>query len=563
MRNSLFRVAVGAACLAVLATPCSAAVPDPVVTGPIPSTAAPGDPSHNYIFFASNLDLAAQGYVEEEYFISGTANHYNTPGSCYQTQTSTGTILGGGYPYKTRIVVRRPASAAAFNGVVVVEWLNVTNNADMDQTWFQINQHLMRSGYAWVGVSAQRVGVNRLRTWNPNRYGTLDVSARFGALEVFTSDELAYDAFSQAAQAVRSPVGVDPLAGLQPQLVIATGHSQSAACLAMYVNVIQPLSHAFDAFALQGTLGDPIRVDLEVPVWKVLSESDVSFFKEAQVRRPDDALFRTWEVAGTSHGDRQTYAIRMPLERRDLGTATEDSWSCGVMPPGSAVPFRYVMAAGLDLLVRRVREGTPMPSAARLQTVSIFPTVVLARDSLGNALGGIRLSQMDVPTAVNTGTNTGPDPCPRQGYSRDFDAQTLATLYPTHEGYVAQVSGAVDRNLRDGFLLAPDAQQTLHEAEQSTIGQRSCDVDGSGVIDRNDVQAIVDGIGRIVAPGDPRDADADGTVTIFDSAACANECTFPNCTSCGLLGIEPLLVLLALRGRALLRRSRTRLRAQG
>ncbi|HXK22427.1 MAG TPA: alpha/beta hydrolase domain-containing protein [Myxococcota bacterium] len=570
MRNAPFCVssrptigiaAAGALCLALLATPAGAAVPDPVVTGPIASTATPGDPSHNYIFFASNLDLAAQGYVEEEYFISGTANRYNTPGSCYQTQTTTGTILGSGLPYKTRIVVRRPASAAAFNGVVVVEWLNVTNDADMDQTWFQINQHLMRSGYAWVGVSAQRVGVNRLRTWNPNRYGTLDVSRRnaFGS-ETITNDALAYDVFSEAAQAIRAPVGIDPLGGLEPQLVIATGHSQSAACLATYVNAIQPLSHAFDAFALQGTLGDPIRVDLEVPVWKALSESDVSFFNEAQVRRPDDALFRTWEVAGTSHGDQQTYAMRVPLERRDLGTAVEDSWSCGVMPPGSAVPFRYVMAAGLDLLVRRVSEGTPMPSAAPLQTVSIFPTVVLARDGIGNALGGIRLAQMDVPTAVNTGTNTGPDPCPRQGYSRDFDAQTLAQLYPTHEGYVAQVSGAVDRNLRDGFLLAPDAQQTLHEAEQSTIGRRSCDVDGSGVIDRNDVQAIVDGIGTAAAAGDPRDADGDGHVTIFDSAACANECTFPKCAACGLLGIEPVLLLVgirALRSRRMARRRRS------
>ncbi|HXJ33224.1 MAG TPA: hypothetical protein VMS22_04220 [Candidatus Eisenbacteria bacterium] len=83
-----------------------------------------------------------------------------------------------------------------------------------------------------------------------------------------------------------------------------------------------------------------------------------------------------------------------------------------------------------------------------------------------------------------------------------------------------------------------------------------CDVDGSGVIDRSDVQAIVDGIGTTVAADDPRDADGDGKVTIFDSAACANECTFAQCAACGLLGIEPVLVLIALRGTRSLRTRR-------
>src|SRR5262245_18681138 len=225
---------LGALWLAVHATPAGAA--DPVVIGPVPSSAAPGDPSHDYIFFASNLDLAAQGYIEEEYFISGGANLYDTPGSCYTTKTTTGILVASGVPYKTRIVVRRPAAAAAFNGVVIIEWLNVTNGADMDQSWFQINQHLMRSGYAWVGVSAQRVGVNRLRTWNPSHDGTVDVSARnqAGSEQLITGAARAYDVFSQAAQVIRAPVGIAPLGGLRPQLLIANGHSQSAACLTPY-----------------------------------------------------------------------------------------------------------------------------------------------------------------------------------------------------------------------------------------------------------------------------------------------------------------------------------------
>jgi hypothetical protein len=81
---------------ALLVAPATAAVPNPTVTGPIPQTVAPGDPSHNYIFFSSNHDLAGHGYVEEEFFIQGTANRYNTPNQTNPDASSTGTIISSG-----------------------------------------------------------------------------------------------------------------------------------------------------------------------------------------------------------------------------------------------------------------------------------------------------------------------------------------------------------------------------------------------------------------------------------------------------------------------------------
>ena len=38
-----------------------------------------GDPSRNFIYPASAIDLASRGYIEEEYFIGGMANQYTTP----------------------------------------------------------------------------------------------------------------------------------------------------------------------------------------------------------------------------------------------------------------------------------------------------------------------------------------------------------------------------------------------------------------------------------------------------------------------------------------------------
>ena len=101
-RNRVVRAALAFALIACLpAASAGAAVPNPTVSGPIPETVPPGDPSHDYIFFTSDL-VEQFGYVEEEFFIEGTANTYNTP------PLATGSVPTSGNPYKTRIIVRRP-----------------------------------------------------------------------------------------------------------------------------------------------------------------------------------------------------------------------------------------------------------------------------------------------------------------------------------------------------------------------------------------------------------------------------------------------------------------------
>jgi hypothetical protein len=86
---------INTACAAfLLGFCCNTAVPNPTVIGPIPATAAPGDPSHNYPFFSTTVDLAANDYVEEEFFLEGTANRYNTP------PLATGSIIDSGHRTK-------------------------------------------------------------------------------------------------------------------------------------------------------------------------------------------------------------------------------------------------------------------------------------------------------------------------------------------------------------------------------------------------------------------------------------------------------------------------------
>lgn len=432
------------------------AVPNPVVTGPIASGAIPGSATRDYVFFATDHPLAVNGYVEEEFFIEGTANRYDTP------PLATGSIVSSGHPYKTRIVVRRPAEADKFNGTVLVEWINVTNGFDAENVWFFAWEHVLRAGYAWVGVSAQRVGVERLKSWSPARYGSLDVTAG-GSVP---SDVLSYDIFSQAGQAVARPGSVDVLGGLRPRRVIATGESQSAQRLATYLNSVVPLGSPYDGAFLLSNFGQPIRDDVAVPTFKTLFEWDLET-GEAALRQPDSSRYHSWEVAGTAHVDHHLRLSREPLELRDLLVSSEANLAptCTVPTIGSRVPNHYVVAAAIDSLVRWVKEHKRPPTSPRMQIASFGPgnRAEIARDAFDLAQGGIRLSQIAVPTAKNVGENTGAGACARWGYHQPFDIETLRALYPSRGRYVEKVVRATLDNLRRGFLLKPDALATLKD----------------------------------------------------------------------------------------------------
>jgi hypothetical protein len=457
--HALVSAAVFAAALAFTTNPVLAQVPNPTVTGPIPENAPPGDPSHDYTFFTSEI-VDAFGYVEEEFFVEGTANVYDTP------PLTTGTILSSGHPYKTRIVVRRPVKPQRFNGTVILEWQNVSAGYDIDASWVGGNaEHFMREGYVWVGVSAQRVGVHQpgtgLKDWSPVRYGTLDVTAGGTILD----DSLSYDIFSQAGQAIMNPVGVDPLSGLQPERILASGASQSAGRLVVYYNSIQPLANLFDGFLLS-VGGGTVRTDLGAPAFKVQSETEAIFialgFGSLQ---PDSDTLRTWQVAGAAHADRTFLENVVANAMRD-SIPTAPPGSC-TFPEGSQVRFYHVGNAAHDHLVRWVEDGTPPPTAPLIETIGPF----IARDELGLALGGIRIADLEVPTALNTGSNSGPAFCILFGTHVPFDQATLDALYPNHGSYVDPVQLVVEQNLADGYITQRDAQTTITDAAQSEVGK--------------------------------------------------------------------------------------------
>ncbi len=464
------------------------AVARPTIEGPV--TGGTGKP-----FIASTtFDLAQVGYVEAEYFISGTATAYTNVGPLsadgkWQVEAADQAA------YKTRLLVYRPSDPTKFNGTVVVEWLNVSGGLDAAADWVAAHTELIRDGFAWVGVSAQYVGVeggapllgfasSPLKEADPARYGSL----------VHPGDSFSYDIFSQAAQAIRRPSGPDPMAGLPVAAVIAAGDSQSAFRLVTYIDAIHPLAEIYDGFLVHsrggGTLGSAaalsqapqpaiavpgdavIRDDLDVPVLTFETETDLTLLGYATARQADTAGFRLWEVAGAAHADTYTTGIGAT----DLGDSPAaaalvlnsnpvQGFPCSA--PINSGPGHFVLNAAFAALNRWVRDGTPPPEAPRLE---LDDGGMLVLDAHGNAVGGIRTPEVDVPIAALSGLGQSGIICLLFGSTQPFDQATLASLYPTHDAYVSAYDAAADRAVTAGFLLPPDAALMKEAAAAAMVG---------------------------------------------------------------------------------------------
>jgi hypothetical protein len=96
---------------------------------------------------------------------------------------------------------------------------------------------------------------------------------------------------------------------------------------------------------------------------------------------------------------------------------------------------------------------------------------MVARDDLSLALGGIRIADIQVPTALDFGQNGGPAFCFLFGAHVPFDQGTLETLHPNHGSYMDPVQLVVEENLTDGYIPLHDAQTTIEGAAQSEIGK--------------------------------------------------------------------------------------------
>ncbi|MDQ1480455.1 MAG: hypothetical protein QOI44_1316 [Actinomycetota bacterium] len=432
---------------------------------------------------AVSPNLRQDGYVQHEYVASGTATSYKAKGAL--TRDGRWTFAPDTKAaYRTRILVRRPAKPADFSGTVVVEWDNVSGGIDADPDWSSLSREITRHGDAWVGVTAQIIGVDGgpVLVSAPGAQGLAGKGltkldpARYSSLH-HPGDGYSFDIYTQVARALRA--GGPPLGGTEPKTILAAGESQSAFALTTYYDGVQPLTHAFDGFLVHsrgstnlplvgpgqsadiagsfGTTAALFRTDVDAPVLDIQSEADViGVLNSLAVRQPDSDRFRLWEVAGTAHADVHLLGPIAKLVK------------CGA--PINNGPMYLVANSALRNLDDWVTTGKAPPEAPRLDmTPGSKPS--LRRDADGIALGGIRTPPVDVPVAVLSGI-PGPNPallCILLGSTKPLPATRIAALYPSRAVYQQRYDADADKVIKAGFILEPDRDALLAFADPSRI----------------------------------------------------------------------------------------------
>jgi hypothetical protein len=464
------------AAVAAVGTTGAGRAPHVTLSGPVTGG------THGFPQTSSAADLAAAGYVEHEYFMSGSATAYEKQGA-WGEDGEWRVRVGTTAPYETRLLVRRPERAKDFNGTVVVEWLNVSSQTDVDVDFGYLADELLRKGYAWVGVSAQAAGIESdggsqfgpaavgLKAWDPERYGSLH----------HPGDAYSYDIFSQAGRALRAPEGRRLLGNARVRHVLADGESQSAFRMLTYVNAVHPVAQVYDGFVIHSRGGggaaiaeDPdgavpevahVRTDLRTPVFQVQTETDMFGLHEISPaisefppsRQPDTRFLRTWEMAGTAHADGD-YLRSLSVQGTKQFPGFLDLSSASTIANNG--PQKYVMRAVLRGLHAWVTAGKAPSHQPPLEVAD----GAIVRDAQGNALGGVRTPQLDAPVATLTGEGNS-----LIGKTTPFPPDVLSSLYTDQDAYLQAFDRATAKAKAAGVILQDDVKEMRERAEQVAI----------------------------------------------------------------------------------------------
>jgi hypothetical protein len=465
----------------------------------LPSTellpVVPGDPeTRSTPFIAWFLDLSEDGYVEEEYAVSGTADIYGYVEAAGPSPATE--VIEADVPYTTRILVRRPEKAKDFNGTVYYEVLNATAGWDGDPIWQSNFEYITRSGAIWVGMSTKPVVVDFLRegwgNWpvvsrNADRYANMSMP-QFGQV---------WDMLAQTGLLLKTPDSVDnPLAGLDVERIIMVGYSQSAAYQVTFQNSFHEAAvtpdgdPVIDGYYISAggasakhvtgpTDTTPENLDINdarnvlltpAPAFRFQTQTEVVGFPSYPTRQSEDTSpwMRYYEMAGGSHVDARLNVVGGQALVRDLGLPPS-------FCPAPAVPYNpiiigHVQSALLHRLDAWIADGVT-PPASRFMELDTSGDISIVLDADGNAVGGVRPPSIEVPLGTYLPSNTGPGFCGLFGGFDPFDEATLDKRYRNHGAYVSRIVREVKRAVKEGFLLSEEAAVERGDAASSSVGK--------------------------------------------------------------------------------------------
>jgi Alpha/beta hydrolase domain len=495
-------------------------VSSPAVAGPIPST--PTD----YPFIADGFGPeppVPPGYSENEYFVSGRGKLYEYTSTGIRVVSpcpASAEPLGcTRLPYTTRMLVKRPLDPHRFSGTVVIEPLNPSSGYDIANVWDRSWPYFVRRGDIFVGWTSRFEAISALKQFEPSRYAQLTWGQNSAV-----DDGITFDIAAQIGALFKLNGPRSPTHGLRVRHVFEAGFSQDGGFTFTQAEVFNAVERlpgggpVYDGYVPAGTIG-PSNIDFgltpagslspgdprnrmqprDSPVIQINTETEAALLgvpTGLAYRRPDsDAQndrYRLWEVPGASHVSNDLNSPPI-TEQRDL--AELEGIPLAALPPAGCThqqfvngpwvgmpgtvdpntyPFSNVANAAFADLTKWVDDGIPPPRAARIEAAPTRSDTV-ARDRLGNALGGLRTPFLDVPTAAYSPTDAVSHDtalsglCTLIGYNTPFSHATLHSLYRSHGDYLARVASESSDLVRRGFWLPSDAKQVVQQAARADV----------------------------------------------------------------------------------------------
>lgn len=448
----------------VLAVPLFASGAFAAPTGPVTVVLAPEDrgaidsPGVRLV-----VDLPAN-YVEEEYFISGTASVYNFNNDPAVDPTDYSEISSGAYT--TRILVRRPANPKKANGTVVIEWFNSTAGFDSAPSWDPSAEYFANEGISYVGVTNSNVSINNMLNGCPSFIGIKACGTRYEGLSI-PENGMAYDIMNQLTNLLKSDDPNNPLGGrLTPDIVLHAGESQQAGSVITFASSFHT-SGLGDGYFVQSNIrarsinsgprcGDPgslttipprpaappfpdctprlqdlrVSTDLAVPVYQTVTQTDFEALGFSTFGRQEDTpTFRYYEITGAAHSTVHegieiipAASFGFPHQAVTLSDLCEEQLNTVADGP---VFGSYVINALWERMQEQVMDDDDDDDHNRYYddddddeeedddrddgppaglVMDTNPDFTLTRDGNGNVTGGVRLPSIEVPTAIYVST---------------------------------------------------------------------------------------------------------------------------------------------------------------
>ncbi len=457
--------------------------------------------SHPFITAVDSTELKAAGYVEEEFFQSGTANIYE------EDDAGKLKVSFKDAPYTTRLLVRRPKKKERFSGNVIIEILNASANFDIDRDWILLWRKIVRDGDIYIGISSKGHVVDAMKRFDEKRYAPINwanptperESPKEAGFDFLKEYELGlfWDMLVDLAKELRKDTSqLNPIRGFGKNWLFLAGWSQSGSYVARIVHSFACLKKnrtrgplfdgyfdsgsgandkALNSYASRGRLvfgkasmpeGASMIVSRE-PFMAVNTESENRMvFWHGDFDEPG-CKFRTWQIPCSSHDTKYSlidYYLPQLADMEKAGTVCR--WE-GDPREGVPMdtPYEPIFAAALKALIDWARYGIPAPHAPAIKTEmteaatdATGSLIANRKDIFGNALGGIRYPAADCPTGTYRSYSVSPEGKVQMmfGTVKPFSPELLKQIYGSIDNYRRLVERSTDAAIAKGFILKED-----------------------------------------------------------------------------------------------------------